>query len=115
MFIGGGEDAPIFAAMRADKCLAAGDLDGKAVWMGVMGDFKELTNTDTPEGEGKDLGHVVEFRSAIQIPGHSLRALAVARRLAKFQPPKLEDPRPPGVGSKAAAPVKQAGGRLNRR
>ncbi len=80
--------------MRADKCLAAGGLDGKAVWMGVIRAIKELTNTDTPEGEGKDLGHVVEFRSAIQIPGHSLRALAVARYLAKFQPPKLEDRRP---------------------
>ena len=25
-----GEDAPIFAAQQADKCLEAGDLDGKA-------------------------------------------------------------------------------------
>jgi len=37
--------------------------------------------------------HAVEFRSAIQIPGHSVRALAVARYLAKYQPPKPEDPR----------------------
>ncbi len=43
------EDAPIFAAMQADKCLAAGDLDGKAVWMRVIAAIKELTNPDTPE------------------------------------------------------------------
>ena len=30
-----GEDAPIFAAMQADKCFEGGDLDGKAVWMRV--------------------------------------------------------------------------------
>ena len=40
-----GEDAPIFA----DKCLEAGDLDGKAVWMSIVRAIKELTNTDTPE------------------------------------------------------------------
>ena len=45
-----GEDAPIFAAMQADKCLEAGDLDGKAVWIRVIRAIEELTNTDTPEG-----------------------------------------------------------------
>ncbi len=45
-----GEDAPIFAAMQADKCLEAGNLDGKATWMRVIGAIKELTNTDSPEG-----------------------------------------------------------------
>ncbi len=45
-----GEDAPIFAAMQADRCLEAGDLDGKAVWMRVIGAIEELTNTDAPEG-----------------------------------------------------------------
>ena len=45
-----GEDAPIFAAQQADRCLEAGDLDGKAVWMRVIRAIKELTNTDTPEG-----------------------------------------------------------------
>ncbi len=44
-----GEDAPIFAAQHADACLAAGDLDGKAVWMGVIAAIEELTNTDPPE------------------------------------------------------------------
>ena len=38
-----GADAPIFAAMQADRCLEAGDLDGKAVWMRVIGAIKELT------------------------------------------------------------------------
>ena len=44
-----GEDAPIFAAMQADKCLEGGDLDGKAVWTRVIRAIKELTNIDTPE------------------------------------------------------------------
>lgn len=38
MFLRDGEGAPIFAAMQADKYLAAGDLDGKAVWIGVAGE-----------------------------------------------------------------------------
>jgi len=45
-----GEDAPIFAAMQADKCLEGGDLDGKAVWMRVIGAIEEPTNTDAPGG-----------------------------------------------------------------
>ncbi len=45
-----GEDAPIFAAQQADRCLEAGDLDGKAVWMRVIGAIEELTNTDAPGG-----------------------------------------------------------------
>ena len=48
-----GEDAPIFAAMQADKCLEGGDLDGKAVWMGVIRAIKEIldqkpSSSDTP-------------------------------------------------------------------
>ncbi len=43
-----GEDAPIFAAMQADKCLEGGDLDGKAVWMGVIRAIKELLNQQPP-------------------------------------------------------------------
>ena len=43
------EDAPIFAAQLADRCLEAGDLNGKAVWMRVIAAIEELTNTDTPE------------------------------------------------------------------
>ncbi len=46
-----GEDAPIFAAMQADKCLEVGDLDGKAVWMGVIRAIKELQDRQpTPGG-----------------------------------------------------------------
>ncbi len=45
-----GEDAPIIAAMQADKCLEAGDLDGKAVWMGVIREWFE-----SEEQEGAEL------------------------------------------------------------
>ena len=45
-----GEDAPIFAAMRADELAVEGDLDGSRVWMGVIRAIKELTNTDSAEG-----------------------------------------------------------------
>ncbi len=43
-----GEDAPIFAAKQADKCLEAGDLDGKAVWMGVIRAIEELQDQRPP-------------------------------------------------------------------
>ncbi len=45
------EDAPIFAAMQADKCLEAGDLDGKATWMRVIGAIKELLNQQPPSSD----------------------------------------------------------------
>jgi len=31
-----GEDAAIEAAMKADRCLESGDLDGVSVWKGVI-------------------------------------------------------------------------------
>ncbi len=46
-----GEDAAIFAAQQADKCLEAGDLDGKAVWMRVIGAIKELLNQQPPSSD----------------------------------------------------------------
>ncbi len=46
-----GEDAPIFAAQKADKCLESGDLDGKAVWMGVIRAIKELLNHQPPSSD----------------------------------------------------------------
>ncbi len=46
-----GEDAPIYAAMQADKCLEAGNLDGKAVWMGVIRAIKELLNQQPPSSD----------------------------------------------------------------
>ena len=30
-----GDEAPIHAAMRADEMLDKGDLDGRAVWLGI--------------------------------------------------------------------------------
>ena len=44
-----GEDAPIFAAQQADRCLAAGDLDGKAVWMRVIRAIEELQQREPGE------------------------------------------------------------------
>ena len=43
-----GDDASIHAAQHADKCLEAGDLDGKAVWMGVIRAIKELLDQQPP-------------------------------------------------------------------
>ncbi len=43
-----GDDAPIFAAQQADKCLEGGDLDGKAVWIGVIEAIKELLDQQPP-------------------------------------------------------------------
>ena len=46
-----GDDAPIFAAQQADACLEKGDLDGKAVWMGVIRAIKELLNQQPPSSD----------------------------------------------------------------
>ncbi len=46
-----GEDAPIFTAQQADRCLANGDLDGKAVWMGVIRAIKELLDQQPPSSD----------------------------------------------------------------
>ena len=48
-----GDDASIHAAQEADACLGKGDLDGKAVWIGVIRAIKELldqqpSGSDTP-------------------------------------------------------------------
>ncbi len=40
-----GEDAAIEAAMKADKCLDSGDLDGVSVWKGVIQAIGELSVT----------------------------------------------------------------------
>ena len=37
-----GEDAPILAAMRADERLAAGDMEGEAVWLRIGRAIEEL-------------------------------------------------------------------------
>ncbi len=46
-----GEDAPIHAAMRADKLLKAGDLDGYAVWKRILGAVEELQGSEPKPGE----------------------------------------------------------------
>ena len=46
-----GDDAVIEAAMRADKMLEAGDLDGQAVWKRIMATVDELLTEKRPEGE----------------------------------------------------------------
>ncbi len=46
-----GDDAPVFAAMQADKCLEAGNLDGKAVWMRVIRAIKELLDQQPPSSD----------------------------------------------------------------
>ncbi len=63
-----GEDAPIFAAMQADKCLAAGDLDGKAVWMRVIAAIEELTNTHTPGAARLCISRCTSSRRTLRLP-----------------------------------------------
>ena len=43
-----GEDAPIEAAMNADKFLAAGDLDGAATWQRIVRATKDLLSKERP-------------------------------------------------------------------
>jgi hypothetical protein len=45
-------DAPIRAAQRADALLAAGDIEGTAVWLRILAAVKELHSTKPP-----GLGH----------------------------------------------------------
>ena len=46
-----GEAADIEAAMRADARLAAGDMEGEAVWLRIMKAIEELLSEERPEGE----------------------------------------------------------------
>ena len=46
-----GPDAPIYAAMRADKLLEAGDLGGYAVWKRILRAVEELQGTEPKPGE----------------------------------------------------------------
>jgi len=45
-----GEAADIEAAMRADECLAAGDMEGEAVWLRIVRAVEELLSEERPEG-----------------------------------------------------------------
>ncbi len=46
-----GEAADIEAAMRADECLAAGDMEGEAVWLRIVKAIEESLAKERPEGE----------------------------------------------------------------
>ncbi len=46
-----GEAADIEAAMRADERLAAGDMEGEAVWIRIVNAIEELLSEERPEGE----------------------------------------------------------------
>jgi len=45
-----GEAADIEAAMRADECLAAGDMEGEAVWLKIGKAIEELGAREKPRG-----------------------------------------------------------------
>ncbi len=46
-----GDAADIEAAMRADECLAAGDMEGEAVWIRIVNAIAELLSEERLEGE----------------------------------------------------------------
>ncbi len=45
------EDAPIYAATRADAMLDKGDLDGAAVWKRILRAVEELQSVEPASGE----------------------------------------------------------------
>ncbi len=47
----GEQRAELYAAMRADELLEAGDMDGRRVWLRVLEAVQELTGKEPP-GEG---------------------------------------------------------------
>lgn len=46
-----GNDASFEAAMKADKLLEAGDLEGKAVWLRILAAVDEILRTRPRPGE----------------------------------------------------------------
>ena len=44
------QDAPIYAAMRADELLAVGDVEGVAVWKRILRAIDVLKSRNQPEG-----------------------------------------------------------------
>jgi hypothetical protein len=44
-----GDAADIEAAMRADECLAAGDMEGEAVWLRIVEAVEELQSKERPD------------------------------------------------------------------
>ncbi len=45
----GDDAADIEAAMRADACLAAGDMEGRAVWLRIVKAIEELLSEERPD------------------------------------------------------------------
>ncbi len=45
-----GDAADIEAAMRADKLMEAGDMEGEAVWLRIVKAIEELLSEERPEG-----------------------------------------------------------------
>ncbi len=45
-----GDAADIEAAMRADERLAAGDMEGEAVWFRIVKAVEELLSKERPDG-----------------------------------------------------------------
>ncbi len=45
-----GDAADIEAAMPADQCLAAGDMEGEAVWLRIVKAIEELLSEERPGG-----------------------------------------------------------------
>ncbi len=41
--------ADMEAAMRADECLAAGDMEGEAVWLRIVKAIEELQSKERPD------------------------------------------------------------------
>lgn len=46
-----GDDAAMVAVRRADELLAAGDADGSAIWIRILGAVVELSRIKPGEGE----------------------------------------------------------------
>ena len=46
-----GDDAAIHAAMRADELMAAGDMDGRAVWLRIVKAIEGLLSKERPNDE----------------------------------------------------------------
>jgi hypothetical protein len=49
-----GTDAAVHAAMKADKFLAAGNLDGAATWRRIVRAIRELASTEPPAGKTRN-------------------------------------------------------------
>ncbi len=45
-----GEDAPIWAAQKADAMLESGNLDGKRLWLKILEAVEDLLSKERPPG-----------------------------------------------------------------